>query len=631
MRSFLWVAGFCLVASAAFPQQKDTAYLKEVVVYGLPVTSYATGSKVQKIGSGENVATLADGLAGEASLYLKTYGNGQLTTISLRGTTASQTAVLWNGVNINSPTLGQTDFSLIPLFLFDEATLHYGTASSLYGSDAIGGSIMMGHAAPEFSKAFHTGLYQQVGSFGRTATGLKASYGSARWHFRTKVYHAYIRNDFPFHAPAVGHRKRQVHASVTNAGFDQQVHVRLSARQTLSAELMYTDNLREIQPAVTNDQANETIGDRHLRAAINYNNDAAWAMVHATAAYVSGDQEYTDDESRTVRTGQLTLQVNADKTLGSRSNLRFGFSYNHYAATSVNFDQLGESRYDAFASYRYAVAAPWIINLNVRQSFYDQHYAPLSPSVGTEVYLRKTEKSQLMVRALSSRGFRVPTLNDRYYIPGGNRLIEPEKAIHAEGGLTWSEKFRQVILKLDATYYRSWIDQMIVWMPAVNDDLWPVGTWTPSNLQKVNVQGTELSLRADNTSQRVKVTGAVSYSFTQSLNKKGVSADLDNHQLPYVPLHSANAFASVSNRAHWKLDVRYTYTGLRHSTLDNEDYQALKAYGLIDLSIGKKQTFGKWSAEAKVEARNLADVYYENLKNHALPGRNYAISLLFNF
>lgn len=631
MRSFLSVAGFWLAASTAFAQERDTTYLKEVVVYGLPVTSYATGSKVQKIGSGENVSTLADGLAGEASLYLKTYGNGQLTTIALRGTTASQTAVLWNGININSPTLGQTDFSLIPLFLFDEATLHYGTASSLYGSDAIGGSVMMGQAAPGFGKTFHAGLYQQVGSFGRSATGIKASYGNEQWHFRTKVYRAYIRNDFPFHARAVGYRKRQRHASVTNNGFDQQVHFRLSAKQTLSAEFMYTDNFRENQPAVTNDLANETTQDRNLRAALNYNNDAEWAVIHATAAYLSGDQEYTDDKPSTVRTNQLTMQVNADKPLGTRSNLRFGVNYNYYSATSVNFNHLGDSRYDAFASYRYAIAAPWIINVNIRQSFYDQHYAPLSPSVGTEVHLRKLEKSQLTVRALTSRGFRVPTLNDRYYIPGGSRLIKPEKAIHAEGGVMWSERFSNAIVKIDATYYQSWIDQMIVWMPAIDDDPWPIGTWTPSNLQKVNIRGVELALRAENVSPRIKIIGGASYNFTQSLSKKGVSADQNNHQLPYVPLHSANAFASISNRSNWKLDVRYLYTGLRYSNLDNRDDPSLKAYGLIDFSIGKKQTFGKWSAEAKAEARNLADVYYENLKNHAMPGRNYAISLLFNF
>ena len=97
--------------------------------------------------------------------------------------------------------------------------------------------MMMGQAAPVFGKTFHAGFYQQLASFGRSATGIKASYGNERWHFRTKVYRAYIRNDFPFDAPAVGHRKKQSHASVSNAGFDQQVHLGFDLATTANAPI----------------------------------------------------------------------------------------------------------------------------------------------------------------------------------------------------------------------------------------------------------------------------------------------------------------------------------------------------------------------------------------------------------
>ena len=160
-----------LISLGARAQVGDTTYLKEVSVYGLPVTSYATGSKVVQIKSGEEVTTLSDKLIDETPFYLKTYGNNQLSTITIRGTTASQTAVLWNGININSPTLGQTDFSLIPLFLFDEVSVQYGTGSALYGSDAIGGSIMIGQSSGQFDKGFAGTFYQQVGSFGKFNTG----------------------------------------------------------------------------------------------------------------------------------------------------------------------------------------------------------------------------------------------------------------------------------------------------------------------------------------------------------------------------------------------------------------------------------------------------------------------------
>src|SRR6187402_1862581 len=127
--------------------QSDTTYLREVRVYGLPVTSHAVGAKIDQLDAG-GLGNLSDKLSSDVPLYLKSYGNNQLSTISIRGTTASQTAVLWNGININSPTLGQSDLALLPLYLFDQLSVRYGGSSALYGSDAIGGSILLGQQPP---------------------------------------------------------------------------------------------------------------------------------------------------------------------------------------------------------------------------------------------------------------------------------------------------------------------------------------------------------------------------------------------------------------------------------------------------------------------------------------------------
>ncbi len=422
MARFILFAGLLfLISTRALAQVGDTTYLKEVSVFGLPVTSYATGSKVLQVKSGEEVATLSDKLIDETSFYLKTYGNNQLSTITIRGTTASQTAVLWNGININSPTLGQTDFSLIPLFLFDDVSMQYGTGSALYGSDAIGGSIMIGQNAAQFEKGYAGTFYQQIGSFGQFNTGLKGSYSNNRWAFRTKLYRAVIENDFPYESPAVGYSKKQNHAAVKNYGFDQQVHLKISETQQISAEGMYTYNFREIQPAVTNDHANETLKDRHVRLSLKYQNDSRLGILSATAGYIFSDQDYTDDNLSTVQSTQWTALVSMDKSINLKSNIRYGISYSNYSASSDNFSStISENRYDAFASYRYALHRDWLVNVNLRQSFYANSYAPFAPSLGTEVYVLRDEKNKLIVRGQVARGFRVPTLNDRYYIPGGN-------------------------------------------------------------------------------------------------------------------------------------------------------------------------------------------------------------------
>ncbi|MCY0536351.1 TonB-dependent receptor plug domain-containing protein, partial [Klebsiella pneumoniae] len=80
---------------------------------------------------------------------------GQLTTLSFRGTSANHTALLWNGININAPTVGQTDYSTVPLLGFDEMAIQYGSAASCVGTDAIGGSILLGSAPRWKQKGFN--------------------------------------------------------------------------------------------------------------------------------------------------------------------------------------------------------------------------------------------------------------------------------------------------------------------------------------------------------------------------------------------------------------------------------------------------------------------------------------------
>ena len=66
---------------------------------------------------------LGELLAAYTPIFIKSYGRGALATASFRGTGASHTQVLWNDFQINSPMLGQVDFSQVPNSFFDEAEL----------------------------------------------------------------------------------------------------------------------------------------------------------------------------------------------------------------------------------------------------------------------------------------------------------------------------------------------------------------------------------------------------------------------------------------------------------------------------------------------------------------------------
>ena len=64
----------------------------------------------------KSTSSLSDLLIQHSPVFIKTYGPGGTSTASFRGTTASHTLVLWNGFQLNAPSLGQVDFSTIPVF-----------------------------------------------------------------------------------------------------------------------------------------------------------------------------------------------------------------------------------------------------------------------------------------------------------------------------------------------------------------------------------------------------------------------------------------------------------------------------------------------------------------------------------
>ena len=96
---------------------RDGVDIPEVMVYGQrPMKEIGTQqTKFDSVVLKENIAlSMADILTFNSSIFVKSYGRATLSTVSFRGTSPSHTQVTWNGMRINNPMLGMTDFSMIP-------------------------------------------------------------------------------------------------------------------------------------------------------------------------------------------------------------------------------------------------------------------------------------------------------------------------------------------------------------------------------------------------------------------------------------------------------------------------------------------------------------------------------------
>lgn len=95
------------------------------------------------------------------------------TSVFVRGAESDQTLVLIDGVRINSSTLGSVNWNTLDPAMIERVEVLRGAASSLYGSDAIGGVINIITRQPDGDRHL-----QAQGSFGLGTHGLfKSSAG----------------------------------------------------------------------------------------------------------------------------------------------------------------------------------------------------------------------------------------------------------------------------------------------------------------------------------------------------------------------------------------------------------------------------------------------------------------------
>ena len=146
----------------------------------------------------ENIAlSMADVLTFNTAIFIKQYGRATLSTVAFRGTAASHTQVMWNGMRINSPMLGMTDFSMIPSYFVDDATLLHGTSSLNVVGGGLGGAITLA-TKPADTRGFKMQYTQGIGSFWTTDEFLRLTYGDDHWQTSTRVVYSSSPNEFKY-------------------------------------------------------------------------------------------------------------------------------------------------------------------------------------------------------------------------------------------------------------------------------------------------------------------------------------------------------------------------------------------------------------------------------------------------
>ncbi|CAA9271066.1 MAG: hypothetical protein AVDCRST_MAG95-2764 [uncultured Adhaeribacter sp.] len=570
---------------------------------------------------------LAEVLQARTPIYIKNYGHGMLSTVSFRGTSASQTAVLWHGFNINLPTLGQTDFSLIPVVAVSSVQIQHGSGSANFGSGAVGGTVLL-MATNRFPLGWQWQLRQEAGSFGYYSGQAGGHFSSRKLSVDASVYTKQAQNNFryqnttQFGAPY----ERQQNAALHQQGFTTNVHWRPYARHTFTLRNWYTDNNNQAQPNMVAVNTHARLTNQNWRLMSEWNHNTGSGNLAVRAAYFNDYMRYRDDYTD-AGTQVNTYQGQAEYgfTLGHKLNIDLGSEAQYFTAAVDGYAQpVNETRASAFLLFRYDPQPFLHLNLNLRQALVPGFNPPLAPTAGFILDILTTSKNnKLGWKGNVARGYRVPTLNDRYW-PTGNINLKSENSYSFETGLvheyTPGAKLR---LETELTGYWMRVNNWIQWIPAAG-----TGIWSPQNLKRVHTAGLEYSVKGQYTLRQGKLTGGLNYGYTTSRQAQtyDITPEAIGKQLIYVPYHTATAYADILYKT-WLFTANYQYTGYRYTTAENE--RSLPAYGLLTISGSRTFTIGKANFQVSGRVNNLTDQVYQNLEYYAMPGRHYTLGLRF--
>jgi iron complex outermembrane receptor protein len=607
----------------------DTTYLEEIVVESGRLLDFLPGVNSMELNNDSlNSFSFVDNLSKAHPVYFIQYGaTGQLSSLNLRGLGSSRSSLIWNGLEINSFSLGQTDFGVVEPWASQSLTLSTGSASALYGNGAIGGTLSLNSKPRRPDSQIH--LRQALGSFGHRATRVSYSLTEGNWFFSGKGYLQHIENDFSY--PFADSSIIQDNAEYKAWGFTQDIGYK-NKRNEFHLAFWLHDNFREIQPGKGNFNNHDDLSDQNIRTTLSWTHTAN-RVIHTNRLGYTADKQIFNQESRTY-INRFHYSYSADWSFLDLFVMKSGIKVDHLITNVDAYENTEqETRYDVFQSILWDVSEDLKIGANFRQPFVNSEAKAFSPSVSAEYQFVNVGFLRSSALAIWDRSFRLPTLNDRFWNPGGNPNLNAEISRNVEAGLNIeSEIDENISLNLNGRYFRHDVDNWIIWIPGgrdINDEGDPISFWYPDNIREVLAQGAEFTSELTYRHKSLPLKASVQYqgTFTRALNKNTLNQNdrSFDKQLPYTPEWVRNTNINLEFKG-WFTQAHNTFISERFTEANNE-LPPLPEYSLWNIGFGKTMDLKKFSIGLYFEMRNLGDVDYENFENRAMPGRNYLANI----
>ncbi len=622
MVRYVIVIGCFFVSCGAWAQQvMDTVMLREATTVANAPVFHRVGKRTQNLDSTNASmavgSSLADLLQKKTTGYNRNYGPSGSSGMSFRGMGANHTSVIWNGLNMQSPTLGQFDFSLLPGNLFSDVQVDYGASNTAFGSGTSGATIHLGgddfipqsYALAEVTALSFEGLSQVY----KARQTLKSGFVEASYFQRQQ------KNNFPvayfYQQTKNSYRELKEERTVEGASFRQEgatatMGLSLGKWKVKNAFLASLSS-RELMNSTANQE------DINLKNALTATWEKGQTSFSATYGLQYDELHYDDSASSIHSDAKINshqMNVRGSTRLSNRNKVEAYVSERFISAllTGYNLVPQAQNRLSVYVAdkHYFLPKGNLLVRLGARvEAVSDQPTVPTFSLAGEYGVNRN-----LTLKGNVSTLYQLPTFNDLFWEPGGNPDLKPESGMQYDLGVHYqSQSFWA-----EVTGFQNHINQRIVWVQGEQ-------FWYPINQEETEAIGVELALGTKWKYNNWLVLLDANATVTRARvirNNFGELVDPEN-QLVYTPQHKGNIGVKLRWKGKLELSHEFTYTGKRFINPTNDNF--LPGFALVDARLNYYIKKGKVLGCLFAGANNYTNQFYMLRSGYAMPGRNYVL------
>lgn len=524
-------------------------------------------------------------------------GEGQATSMFLRGTESDHVLVLIDGQRVGSSTLGTAPFQDLPLHHIDRIEVVRGPRSSLYGAEAIGGVIQI------FTRKGDKGGKSFSGTIGSDDTGIISGTYALGDQDRWLTVGLSLKETDGFDAcqadlTAGCFANEPDEDGYRNQSFSLRGGFRMGESTEFDLQVLQANGDTEFDGGFTNesDTRSQVVGGK-VKTWLS----DSWQMTLAAGR--------ADDESDNFLNGAFASRFDtqrdnysaqSDWYVGEDTLLTLGLDHEDVSVESSTAYTVSERANSGLFTQYQGRIGEHDIQLAMRADDNEQFGSHRTGSIAWGHSL----DNGLRLNASFGTAYKTPTFNDLYFPLFGNPNLDPERSRSLEFGVNGSH--------FDTAWsvhvYETRIKDLIAFDPF----------FVPANIAKARIQGLELAASREIMGWTVSARADFMDPVNQSAGaNQGKLLNRRPNQILNVDVD--RGFGD------WSVGASLNMVGRRFDDLPNNN--ELGGYSVLDLRV-EKSLDKHWTLQGRVD--NAFDERYETARRFNQPERGYYLTLRYS-